>query len=560
MKTSLIIKNLRIPLAAPTEELYSTARRRLGLTSDEFISASLHKRSIDARKRGGKEPTFVCSVAVECDISEAKLNNLSKLGTDVEIVKRASLDIKFGSCKLGHRPLVVGFGPAGMFAALMLAENGYRPIVAERGGDTKKRSRAVADFINLGKLDTTTNIQFGAGGAGTFSDGKLVTRINDPRCAYVLERFVEFGAPQEILWLAKPHVGTDRLLGVVEGIANRICELGGEIRFDTQLTDLNVKNGRVTSAELKSEGIREKIETDAVILAVGHSARDTYDMLAERGFALLPKPFSVGVRAEHLQSDIDNALYGDAVNICSKDGKRILPPGEYSLSWREVQGGLKSDSARGVYSFCMCPGGEVMASASEEFGVVTNGMSRYARDGRNANSAIAVSVFPEDIGGGWRGGVEFQRMLEQKAFKAADTGEHDYRAPVETLGDFLDGKTSRFTQPKRIQPTYRNSTYTLCDMSAILPGFVSDMLKKGFRNFGRKLQGFDAEDTVLTGVETRTSSPVRIPRGEALTASAACNLYPCGEGAGYAGGITSAAVDGINTAIALMNVFAPFEG
>ena len=559
MKKQIIVKNIRIPLAAPTEELFGAARRRLFLTDSEFISAALCKRSVDARKRGGASPTFVASVMVECDISEKKCQKLAGIGSDVEIVKRENMTVEYGSRKLRSRPIIVGFGPAGMFAALMLAEHGYRPLIIERGGNIEKRSRAVAEFIATGRLDTTTNIQFGAGGAGTFSDGKLVTRINDPRCTYVLERFVEFGAPEEILWLAKPHVGTDRLLVVVDGIASRICELGGEIRFDTKLTDLVIRNGEVTAAELTSGGCREIVETDAVILAVGHSARDTYDMLATRGFTLLPKPFSVGVRAEHLQSDIDAALYGDAVNITGKDGKRILPPGEYSLSWREPQSGLLSDSARGVYSFCMCPGGEVMASASEEGGVVTNGMSRYARNGVNANAAIAVSVFPEDIGGGWQDGIAFQRMLEQRAYKAADTGEHDYRAPVETLGDFLDGKTSHFTQPSRVKPTYRNGVYTLCDMSSILPGFVSDMLKKGFYNFGKKMRGFDARDTVLTGVETRTSSPVRIPRGEALTASAASNLYPCGEGAGYAGGITSAAVDGINTAMALMRVFAPVD-
>ncbi len=559
MRKQIIVKNLRIPITASTEELFGAARCRLCLSGDEFISAAVNKRSIDARRRNGSEPTFVCSVSVECDISEKKRDKIASLGTDVEIVKREPIVAEYGDKKLEKRPVVVGFGPAGMFAALMLAENGYCPIVVERGPDVKKRSAAVSEFILSGKLDTSANIQFGAGGAGTFSDGKLVTRINDSRCAYVLERFVEFGAPEEILWLAKPHVGTDRLLSVVDGIASRIISLGGEIRYETVMTDVTVKGGKAEAVTLSSGGARESVPCDAVVLAVGHSARDTYDMLASRGFTLLPKPFSVGVRAEHLQGDIDAALYGDAVNLCGADGKRILPPGEYSLSMREVQAGLVSDSARGVYSFCMCPGGEVMASASEEGGVVTNGMSRYARDGKNANAAIVVSVFPEDVGGGWRDGVEFQRMLERRAYKAADTGEHDYRAPVETLGDFLDGKTSHFTEPSRVQPTYRNGVYTLCDMSAILPDFVSDMLKKGFNNFGRKIRGFDARDTVLTGVETRTSSPVRIPRGEEMTSSFADNLYPCGEGAGYAGGITSAAVDGIKAALALMKVWTPYK-
>ncbi|MBQ8250212.1 MAG: hypothetical protein IJY93_10110 [Clostridia bacterium] len=558
MKKQIIVKNIRLPLTVPIQDALIQARRRLSLTDGEYISAELHKRSIDARKRNGEMPSFVMSILVECDISEKKLERLTHI-KDVEIVRREELAVEYGERALTARPVIVGLGPAGMFAALILAENGYRPIVIERGADVKARSVAVAEFIRTGRLDTETNIQFGAGGAGTFSDGKLVTRINDSRCAYVLERFVEFGAPEEILWLAKPHVGTDRLLGVVEGIAKRICELGGEIHYNTKLCDISVENGRVNRIKVQENGGYFDIECGAVILAVGHSARDTYDMLASRGVMLVPKPFSVGVRAEHLQSDIDAALYGDAAYLCGSDGKRILPPGEYSLSYREKEDGLVSDTARGVYSFCMCPGGEVMASASEEGGVVTNGMSRYARDGKNANAAIVVSVFPEDIGKGWRGGIEFQRNLERTAYTAADTGEHDYRAPLETLGDFLDGRTSHFTEPSRVKPTYRDGVYTLCDMSSILPTFVSDMLKRGFYNFGKKIRGFDARDTVLTGVETRTSSPVRILRGEDLTASAADNLYPCGEGAGYAGGITSAAVDGINTAMQLMRVYAPID-
>ncbi len=558
MKRQIVVKNIRLPLTAPLEDAFFQARRRLSLTDGEYISAALHKRSIDARKRSGELPSFVMSVMVECDISDRKYSKITEL-KDTEAVHRESLAVEYGREMLGARPLIVGFGPAGMFATLILAENGYRPIVIERGGDVKSRCKAVDEFIRTGRLDTETNIQFGAGGAGTFSDGKLVTRINDSRCSYVLERFVEFGAPEEILWLAKPHVGTDRLLSVVDGIAKRICELGGEIHYNTKLCDISVSSGHVNSVKTETNGGFCEIECGAVILAVGHSARDTYDMLASRGVMLVPKPFSVGVRAEHLQSDIDAALYGDAADICDKHGKRILPPGEYALSYRENQAGIVSDTARGVYSFCMCPGGEVMASASEDGGVVTNGMSRYARDGRNANAAIVVSVFPEDVGGTWKAGVDFQRRLERAAYNAADTGQHDYRAPVETLGDFLDGKTSNFTEPMRVQPTYRNGIYTLCDMSSILPPFVSDMLKRGFYNFGKKIRGFDSRDTVLTGVETRTSSPVRILRGESLTASAADNLYPCGEGAGYAGGITSAAVDGINTAMQIMRVYKPIE-
>lgn len=553
MKAQIIVKDIRLPVTAPVGEAFETAKKRLRLSGGEFVSAALHKRSIDARRRAGHGLEFVYSVTVECELGTKKLERVAS-DKSFELIRREELKPVRGKGKLGGRPLVVGFGPCGMFAALLLAENGYAPIVVERGGDTESRTRAVEIFNATGKLDTSTNIQFGAGGAGTFSDGKLVTRINDPRCSYVLERFREFGAPEEICCLAKPHVGTDRLLGVVENIRKRIESLGGEIRFNTKLTDISISGGRITSVSLEKGGVSSQLAPGAVILAVGHSARDTYDMLDSRGVLLVPKPFSVGVRVEHLQSDINAALYGEYAELAGADGRPLLPPGEYSLSWREVQPGLKSDSARGVYSFCMCPGGEVVAAASEENGVVTNGMSRYARDGRNANSAIAVSVFPEDVGGGWRDGVRFQRELEQRAFAA---GGGAYRAPVETLGDFLEGRTSRFTEPKRVTPTYREGYdgYRLCDLSSVLPGFVSEMLKKGFPVFGRKIRGFDAPDSVLTGVETRTSAPLRIPRGEDGRASAAFNLYPCGEGAGYAGGITSAAVDGINTALKLMSEY-----
>lgn len=553
---NIIVKNIRLPITAPIEESFDAAKRRLKLSDGELIRAELHKRSLDARCRKGSDPEFVYSVTLECRVEQKKLERINSLGGDVELIRREPLIVERGHEKLDGRPMVVGFGPCGMFAALLLAENGYAPLVIERGGDITSRRRAVDEFNRTGRLDPETNIQFGAGGAGTFSDGKLVTRINDPRCSYVLERFREFGAPEEICYLAKPHVGTDRLLGVVERIYRRIIELGGEVRFDTRLDDISIDGGRIRSVKLVSRGISEEMKIGALILAVGHSARDTYDMLASRGVGIISKPFSVGVRVEHLQSDIDAALYGRFADrfagMNGADGKRLLPPGEYALSWREPQSGLSSDSARGVYSFCMCPGGEVVAAASELGGVVTNGMSRYARDGINANAAIAVSVFPEDIGSGWRAGIEFQRSLERAAFKAAGS---DYRAPVETLGDFLDGRTAHFTEPGRVKPTYRGGMYTLCDLSSILPPFVSDMLKKGFPRFGGKLRGFDSREAVLTGVETRTSAPVRIPRGEDGCASAASNLYPCGEGAGYAGGITSAAVDGINTALRLMKIY-----
>lgn len=551
--TEIIVKDIRLPIDADIGEAFDAAAKKLRLSDRELIGKSLHKRSLDARRRGGRDPEFVCSVTMLCAIDEKKREKISAIpGT--EIVRREKLEFPTGSVKPDGRIVVVGFGPAGMFAALTLAEHGYRPLVIERGKDASSRAADVERFIKTGRLDADSNIQFGAGGAGTFSDGKLVTRINDPRCSYVLKRFHEFGAPDEILYFAKPHVGTDRLLGVVDGITKRIVSLGGEVRFGTKLTDLSLKNGRVDSILADTIDGSEKIKVGALIFAVGHSARDSFAMLSERGVSLLPKPFSVGIRVEHLQEDIDRALYGDFAERLDRRGKKLLPPGEYSLSHRERQSGLVSDTARGVYSFCMCPGGEVVAAASENGGVVTNGMSRYARDGKNANAAIAVSVFPEDIGGGWDAGIKFQRELEKAAFTA---GGSDYSAPVETLGDFLHGKTTHFTEPGRVTPTYMDGKYRLADMSSILPGFVSDMLKKGFTDFGRKLRGFDMPEAVLTGVETRTSSPVRIPRNDLLTSAAADNLYPCGEGAGYAGGITSAAIDGINSAMKLMSVYKP---
>ncbi len=547
------VKNLRLPVGKPTEELAKIASERLGLERSELVDAQLHKRSIDARRRAGRPIEFVCSVTVICEITEKKLAKILAKSPDFELIRTEPLVLpEMREIGNSERPTVVGFGPCGMFAALILAEGGYRPIVLERGGSVKERSEAVAEFMRAGRLDPDSNIQFGAGGAGTFSDGKLVTRINDPKCSYVLERLVEFGAPSEVKWLAKPHVGTDKLLGVVDRIRDRIESLGGEVRFNSRLADLTIVNNRVKSLKIESRNGSYELECGKLILAVGHSARDTYELLASRGIELAPKPFSVGVRVEHLREDIDRALYGELAGRLGEDGKPILPPGEYAVSMREKQPGLVSDSARGVYSFCMCPGGEVVAAASELGGVVTNGMSRYARDGRNSNAAIAVSVFPEDVGGHWRDGIDFQRRLEGEAFKL---GGSDYSAPVETLGDFMDGKTSHFTEPKRITPTYREESgaWRLADLSQALPSFVTDMLRKGFPYFGRKLRGFDARDAILTGVETRTSAPVRIPRGEGFTCKAAANLYPGGEGAGYAGGITSAAVDGINLALAVMN-------
>ncbi|MBQ9745216.1 MAG: hypothetical protein IJW21_00120, partial [Clostridia bacterium] len=487
---------------------------------------AVSKRSLDARKR--ESICFVYSVAAEVadarEVPEKKL-----LAAGITRVMEEELAPVFGDEPMAARPVIVGFGPCGMFCALMLALYGYRPIVIERGGDIAERERAVEKFLAEQVLDENNNIQFGAGGAGTFSDGKLVTRINDKKCAYVLRTLAELGAPANVLYEAKPHIGTDILKTVVTNMRARLESLGAEIHFNTKFTGFSSSAGRVT----KISTDKGEFECSLLVLALGHSARDTFEMLMEKQLSFAPKAFSVGVRIEHLQEEIDKGLYGDAA------GDPLLPKGEYNLSHREGE--------RGAYTFCMCPGGTVMAAASEEGGVVTNGMSRYARDGRNANAAVAVSILPEDFGASAKGAIEFQRALERKAF---ELGGKNYFAPSETVGDFLG--EFKGTMPTKVEPTYMDGKVTVADLHGLLPAPSAKLLENGLRDFGRKLPGYDAPYAMLTGIESRTSSPVRIMRGGDFTALGYGNIYPCGEGAGYAGGITSAAVDGINCAMHIM--------
>ncbi len=523
----LLLHHIKASLDDPEGGALAAAEAKLRAVGLRSSALTVTKRSIDARKR--EEICYVCSVMAEVGGTPSP-KQLQKLGAVIFREEELfSADRHKKRPTDAPRPVIVGFGPAGMFAALLLAEEGYRPIVLERGDDVYTRAARVERFLQTGVLDTDSNIQFGAGGAGTFSDGKLITRINDSRCSYVLRRLCEFGADPDILVNARPHIGSDRLPAVVEGIAERIRSLGGEIRYRTRLTGISTgADGRVTAA-LTDHG---KIGTDALILAVGHSARDTYHYLIESGYTVEAKPFSVGVRIEHLQEDINDAMYGRAA--------AKLPPAEYNLSYREGE--------RGVYSFCMCPGGTVMAAASEEGGVVTNGMSNSARDGRNANSALAVSILPADFGGTPEGAIAFQRKLERAAFSV---GGENYNAPLQTVGDFLSGRKG--SAPSRIASTYRGGDhYALCDLHTVLPPFAGDLLATGIRRFARQIKGFDAPDALLTGLETRTSAPLRILRGTDRQAVGHPGLYPCGEGAGYAGGITSAATDGLATAIALI--------
>ena len=448
------------------------------------------------------------------------------------LLQDASLALEMGSEPMTERPIVVGFGPGGMFAALLLAENGYRPVLIDRGASVSERVEEVERFYRDKKLNPATNIQFGAGGAGTFSDGKLVTRINDPNCNYVLRKLCEFGAPDDVLTKAKPHVGTDILRDVVTNILNKIEELGGTLMYKCRLDGIRRGAGNSVIAST-TQG---DISCGALVLALGHSARDTYAMLMNSGFSLLPKPFSVGVRVEHLQSNIDRAMYGNEA------GNPLLGHAEYSLSYTK--------GARGVYTFCMCPGGEVVAAASEEGGVVVNGMSRYARDGVNANAAVAVSVRPEAFGNDVTRAIAFQRSLEQSAYAL---GGGNYTAPIQTLGDFMQGVVSH--EPSSVLPSYMNGNCRVADLTRVLPDFVAEELRTGFSAFDRQISGFADREAILTAVETRTSAPLTIGRTKALTAMNDDLIYPCGEGAGYAGGITSAAVDGIRVALEIMGRF-----
>ena len=528
---SILISDVRLPFPFSEEEALTAARKKLRLSPESVLRGCLHKRSLDLRHG---DLRAICSVELSLAGDEAAF--VRRLADPhVRLRERAVMPRPTGTERLESPPVVVGFGPAGIFAALLLAKNGYRPIVLERGRPMAQRDRDVRAFFSGGQLDEGSNIQFGEGGAGAYSDGKLTTRIGDNRCELVLELLEAHGAPHEALQAAKPHIGTDLLKDIVVSMRQEIGRLGGQVRFGTRAQGLVLREGRLLGLRLEGE----ELPCRTAVLAIGHSARDSFFTLRQQGVYLQAKPFSVGVRAEHLQEDIDRALYGRYL------GTPGLPPGEYALSHREGD--------RGCYSFCMCPGGEVVAAASESGGLVVNGMSYHARAGKNANAALVVSVGPEDFGSDPLDGVAFQRELERRAFALAGG---DYAAPVQLWGDFAQGRVS--TRLGRVTPTYPRG-WQFRPLEEVLPEQVCGLLRRAMPRFGQRLRGYDAADTVFTGVETRTSSPVRITRGDDLYSLNVQGLIPCGEGAGYAGGIMSAAVDGIRAAEAIMSRYAPLE-
>lgn len=522
------ITDIKIALGEINDDvLKKAAAKLLRVSPGEIRSIRLTKKSVDARKKDNLH--FVCSV--ECGLkgkaaekqllSHLRLPNVSEAVPYVYSVRQIPPP--------QVRPIVVGSGPAGLFAGLVLAMSGQKPLIIERGGDLESRRAAVENYFGGGRLDPVSNIQFGEGGAGTFSDGKLTTGIKDSRIRFVLEEFVRCGAHEDILYNAKPHIGTDVLAKVLLELRRKIIALGGEYRFFTRLEDIHISSGRLSSITVECGGSREELPADCVVLATGHSARDTFEMLCGRGVPMIQKAFAVGARIEHRQQVINAAQYGRFFD------RPELGAADYKLAVHLPDG-------RGVYTFCMCPGGYVVAAASEPDSVVTNGMSLYARDGTNANSALLVGVNPSDLGSDHPlAGVEFQRMIEHAAYAATGSS----RAPAQLVGDFLKGVPS--TEFGETMPTYRPGV-ALGEIGCCLPEFVTESMRNGILLLDKKLRGFASADAILTAPETRSSSPVRILRGENLESPAVAGLFPCGEGAGFAGGIMSAAIDGMKCA------------
>lgn len=524
----LRITEIKLPLDHPPQAIEESAIAHLGIARGELISCAVFRRAHDARKKSAIYLIYSLDVEAknEAEILKRNIKNVQiKPDIDYRFVAQAPKDLSL-------RPLVIGAGPCGLFAALILAQMGFRPIILDRGKVVRERTKDTWGLWRKSVLNPESNVQYGEGGAGTFSDGKLYSQIKDPRHLgrKVLTEFVKAEAPEEILTEAKPHIGTFRLVKMVENIRRTIESLGGEYRFQSKVIDLDIDDSRQIRGVILEGG--EHIAADHVVLAIGHSARDTFQMLEDKCVYIEAKPFSVGFRIEHPQSIIDTARFGNFA------GNPILGAADYKLVHHASNG-------RDVYSFCMCPGGTVVAATSEEGRVVTNGMSQYSRAERNANAGIVVGITPEDYPGGALGGVEFQRQWESAAFIA---GGSSYAAPAQLVGDFIVGRPS--TGLGSVIPSYKPGV-TPTDLSSCLPDYAITAIREALPAFGCQLRGFDMKDAVLTGVETRTSSPIKIKRDESLQSLNTKGLFPAGEGAGYAGGILSAGVDGIKIAEAV---------
>ena len=512
------LENIKIYEDLSEEEVVKQVCSKYKIDFKNIKKYSIYKKSIDARNKSNIHYNYTIDIDYNGNrkIKNAKIVSEENFELNINVKRKSKV-----------RPVIVGAGPAGLFCALILVQNGIKPIIIERGKRVEEREKIVQAFLEKGKLDCNTNVQFGEGGAGTFSDGKLTTNVNNPLCRKVLKEFVNFGAPNQIMYINKPHIGTDNLIKIISNMRNYIIENGGEFIFEEKVIDFTIENENISSIITE----KREIPTDTAVFAIGHSARDTFEKIYEKGLNMEKKSFSVGVRIEHKQQMINNSQYGTK-------SKLKLPPAEYKLAYHGEN--------RSCYTFCMCPGGVVIASSSNEGEVVTNGMSKFARNEENANSAVLVNVTPEDFeGSSPLQGMYFQKELEQKAFKL---GGENFYAPVQRVEDFFENRKT--VKLGEIKPSYKPGV-TLSNLQEILPSYVTKTLKEGLLDFDKKIKGFANKDAILTGVETRSSSPVRIIRNDNFEANVK-GFYPCGEGAGYAGGIMTASIDGIKCAIKIL--------